>query len=174
MIDFSKQGYGKSKEIIMFMATQIALKRGKNVPEGGLSEMWWRGFLKQHPEISLRNSQNSGLVHTLVSKPVIDAFYDRLLDTLQNNGIGCLLDKPHLIFNADESRIEFDSINKIVAAARGAKHVPRISKGQHKKVTVVARASAAGNSLPRCLFLRTQMAEFYTEYRKVRQLDPFL
>ena len=39
LIDVSKQGYGKSKEIIMFMADQRAMKRGKNVPEGGLSEM---------------------------------------------------------------------------------------------------------------------------------------
>ena len=46
LIHVSKQGYGKSKEIIMFMATQIAMKRGKIVPEGGSSEMWWRGFLK--------------------------------------------------------------------------------------------------------------------------------
>lgn len=41
MSDVSKQGYGKSKEIIMFIATQIGMKRGKNVPKGGLSEMWW-------------------------------------------------------------------------------------------------------------------------------------
>lgn len=35
LIDLSKQGYGKSKEIIMLIATQIAMKQ----PEGGLSEM---------------------------------------------------------------------------------------------------------------------------------------
>ena len=148
LIETSKQGYGKSKEIIMFMATQIAKKRGKKVPEGGLSEMWWRSFLKRHPEISLRSSQNFGLVRTLVSKPTIEAFYDRLLNTMLNNGGGSLVDKPHLIFNADESGIEFDAINKIVAAKRGAKHVPRISKGQHEKVTVLACASASGASLP--------------------------
>lgn len=61
---------------------------------------------------------------------------------------GSLLEKPHLIFNCNESGFEFDAINKIVAAARGAKHIPRVSKGQHEKVTVLACASAAGNSLP--------------------------
>lgn len=35
-----------------------------------------------------------------------------------------------------------------MAAVRGAKHVPCISKGQHEKVTVVACASAARKSLP--------------------------
>ena len=41
-----------------------------------------------------------------------------------------------------------ERLNKIVAAAKGMKHVPRISKGQHEKVIVLACATAAGNSLP--------------------------
>ena len=59
LIDVSKQGYGKSKEIILYMATQIAIKRGKEV-KGCLSEMWWRNFLKRNPEISLQATQNFG------------------------------------------------------------------------------------------------------------------
>ena len=147
LIDVSKQGYGKSKEIILYMATQIAIKRGKEV-KGCLSEMWWRNFLKRNPEISLRATQNFGLVRTLVKRETIEAFYKRLLETLTTNEYGSLLDKPHLILNCDESGFEFDAINKIVAAARGAKHIPRVSKGQHEKVTVLACASAAGNTLP--------------------------
>ena len=60
LIETSKQGYGKRKEIIIFMATQIALKQGKTISGGCLSHMWWKGFLKRHPEISLRASQNIG------------------------------------------------------------------------------------------------------------------
>ena len=156
LIETSKQGYGKSKEIILFMATQIALKRGKTISGGCLSDMWWKGFLKRHPEISLRAAQNFGVVRTLVTRPVIEAFYQRLLDTLTNNGIGSLLEKPHLIFNADESGFEFDAINKIVAAAKGSRHIPRISKGQHEKVTVLASASAAGNSIPPMFIFKSQ------------------
>lgn len=148
LIDVSKKGYGKSKEIIIFMATQMAVKRGKEVKGGILSEKWWRGFLKRNPAISLRASQNFGQVRTLVQRPTIEAFYRRLLETMAENQFGSLLEKPHLIFNADESGFEFDAINKIIAAAKGMKHVPRISKGQHEKVTVLACAAAAGNSLP--------------------------
>lgn len=105
--------------------------------------MWWRKFLKRNPEISLRATQNFGLVRTLVKRETIEAFYKRLLETLATNGYGSLLDKPHLIFNCDESGFEFDAVNKIVAAARRAKHIPRVSKGQPEKVTVLACASAA-------------------------------
>ncbi|KAK3747130.1 hypothetical protein QZH41_004409 [Actinostola sp. cb2023] len=134
LIFASNQGYGKSKEIILFMATSIAKKRTKNIQGNCLSEKWWRGFLNRHPELSLRASQNFGLVRTLITRPLIKAFYKRLLDTMtQNQYGGNLTDKPHLIFNCDESGFEFNAINKIVAAARGATHVPRISKGQHEK-----------------------------------------
>ena len=61
---------------------------------------------------------------------------------------GSLLECPGQIFNCDESGFEFDAINKIVASARGIRHVPRVSKGQHEKVTVLACASASGNTLP--------------------------
>jgi len=92
LIECSRQGYGKSKSIILFMATQMAIRRGKKVPEGGLSEMWWRSFLKRHPEISLRTTQNFGMLRTLVTRPTIESFYERLLDTLSNNGTGSLVE----------------------------------------------------------------------------------
>ena len=130
------------------MTTQIAIKRGKVVKGNCLSEMWGRNFLKRNPTVSLRASQNFGLVRTFVTRETIEAFYARLLETMTANAIGSLLEKPHLIFNCDESGFEFDAINKIVAAARGAKHIPRVSKGQHEKVTVLACASAAGSTLP--------------------------
>ena len=118
------------------------------VKGGILSEKWWRGFLKRNPQISLRASHNFGQVRTLVQRPIIETFYQRLLDTMMKNQYGSLLEKPHLIFKADKSSFEFDAINKIGTAAKGMKHVPQISKGQHEKVTVLARAAAAGNSLP--------------------------
>ena len=87
-------------------------------------------------------------MRTLVKRETIEAFYKRLLETLTTNEYVSLLDKPHLIFNCDKSGFKFDAINKIVAAARGAKHIPQVSKGEHRKVTVLACASAVGNTLP--------------------------
>lgn len=69
----------------MGKATQMAIKWGKTVKEGGVSETWWHNFLKRHPEIALRRSQNFGMVMTLVTRPTIEAFCSRLLDTLQKS-----------------------------------------------------------------------------------------
>ena len=68
-------------------------------------------------------------VSTLVQRPTIEALYRRFLEAMTENQFGSLLEKPHLIFNGNESGFEFDVINKIIAAAKGMKHVPRISKG---------------------------------------------
>lgn len=54
----SKHGYGRSKEIVMRMATHMAEKRGKQVKGGCVSEKWWQNVLKRHPEVSKRASQN--------------------------------------------------------------------------------------------------------------------
>lgn len=70
-----------------------------------------------------------------------------LLETMANNDHGSLLEKPHLIFDCDESGFKFDSINKIVTAAQGTNHIPRVPKGQHKRVDVMVCASEAGDSL---------------------------
>ncbi|XP_028518723.1 uncharacterized protein LOC114576372 [Exaiptasia diaphana] len=146
LVDCSNKGYGKSKDII-YMVTCIPKKRGHSTKGGSLSKKWWQGFLKRHPEISMRASQNFCVVRTLVTHNMIHTFYERLLEAMTTNG-GSLLEKPAHIYNCDESGFSFDAINKIVAAARGIKHVPRVSKGQHKKVTVLACASADGNTMP--------------------------
>ena len=72
---------------------------------------------------------------------------------------GTVLHKPHLIFNADESGFDFDAINKIIAALRGAKHVPRISKGQREKVTVLACVSVVGSSLPPMFIFKNESGQ---------------
>lgn len=117
LIETNKQGYVKSKEIILFMATSIAKKNGKVIKGGSLSKKWWSGFLKRHPQLSMRSTENFGVVRTLVTRSTIEVFYSRLLEALTSKG--SLLECPSQIFNCDESGFEFDAVNKIVAAAKG-------------------------------------------------------
>lgn len=80
LVDVSKQGYGKSKEIIIFMATQMATKRGKEVKGHCLSDKWWQHFLKGHPDVSMRSTENFRT-----------SFYRRLLEMMTHNNYGSLL-----------------------------------------------------------------------------------
>ena len=65
----SKHGYARSKDIVMRMATHMAEKRGKEVKKGCVSEKWWQNFLKRHPEVSKRVSQNETEDTLQESKP---------------------------------------------------------------------------------------------------------
>ena len=78
--------------------------------------------------------QNFGLVR--ISHKINNRMFYMLLLETRENDYGSLLQKPHLIFKCDKSGFEFDAINKIVPAARCTNPVPRISIGQHEKVTV--------------------------------------
>ena len=98
LIDVSKQGYGKSKEIIIFMATQIAIKRGKNVKGRCLSDKWWQNFLKHHPQVSIRCTQDFSLVRTFLTRSTIETFYKQLFETITENDLDhCFLN--HTLFS---------------------------------------------------------------------------
>ena len=47
LIETNKHGYVKSKEIVLYMATQIALKQGETISGECLSAMLWKGVLKR-------------------------------------------------------------------------------------------------------------------------------
>lgn len=148
LIDLRKQGYSKSKEIVTVMATQMAVKHGKTVKGGYLGESWWQGFVKRNPQIAHQSSRNCSLTQTSEKIESIGLFYKGLLKIITNNEYGTLLGKPYLIFSADESVFDFDSINKIMAPVKGTQHVARNPNEQREKVTVLSCVSAFGASIP--------------------------
>ena len=150
LIDLRKQGYTRGKEIIMLMATQMATKRGYNVIGGCLGEKWWKGFLKRNPLISPPPSQNAE--QRLES---VRLFYKGLLKSLTNSEYGSLTGKPYLVFSADESVFNFDSVNKIVRASKGATGGPGILNEQREQITVLSCVSAFGESISPMFILRS-------------------
>ena len=85
-------------------------------------------------------------VRASASDPVIlDHYFSILRSTLDEN---CLLDKPNLIFNMDETGMPLSpkppkTINQI-----GAKNVFAITSGDKSQITVVGCVSAGGYCLP--------------------------
>ena len=155
LINITNQGYAKGKEIILHMATQIAIKQGKVEKGGRLGTKWWRGFTKRNPQISQTTSQGSRFTQTLTTAATADMFYRRLWEIMSDNIFGNLQEKPHLIFNVDESLFEFDSVNQILAAVKDLKRIPQIPKDQHEGVTVLACSAAIGNRIPPTFIFRS-------------------
>ena len=152
-IDIRKQGYARSKEIIIFMATQMAVKRGKTVSGGCLSEKWWKGFLKRNPLISPQLSESCDVTQKMET---VGLFYKGLQKCLTTSEYGSLLGKPYLVFSADENGFDFDSVNKVATGASGSKHGPKIPKCLRERVTVLSCTSAFGESIPPMFVLKSR------------------
>lgn len=152
-INIRKQGYARNKDIIIFMATQMAVKRGKTVIGGCLSEKWWKGFLKRNPLTSPQSSQNCDVAQKMET---VVLFYKGLQKCLTNSEYGSLVGKPYLVFSADENGFDFDSVNKVATGASGSKHGPKIPKRQREQVTVLSCISAFGESIPSMFVLKSR------------------
>ena len=59
-----------------------------------------------------------------------------------------LLEKPSMIFNADETGILLDPPSLKIVAPRGVKHSQMVSSGDKSQITVVGCCSAGGTLLP--------------------------
>ena len=91
---------------ILSIAWSIDLKRdkGKRIfKESGPSLKWWRGFKKQHFDICLWKTEVIGRGRfENATEEIIRGYFDVLEETLTTNG---LKNKPHLIYNCDESSL---------------------------------------------------------------------
>ncbi|KAK2557310.1 Chromodomain-helicase-DNA-binding protein 3 [Acropora cervicornis] len=155
LIELRKQGYAKTKETILFMATQMAIKRGHTVAGGCLSYKWWKGFEKRNPQVLVESSRGLGANQMMEA---LGLFYRGLLTSLTNSQYGSLVGKPHLVFSADETVFDFDSVNNniMTASESRAKHEPEITKVQKEKISVLSCISAVGGKLPPLFILNSQ------------------
>lgn len=75
-----------------------------------------------------------------------------------------LLEKPSMIFNADETGIPLDPPSLKIVAPWGVKHSQMVSSGDKSQITVVGCCSAAGTSLPlMVVFDRQRLKPEWTE-----------
>ena len=80
-----------------------------------------------------------------VNKGTIYHYFDLLEDILKKNG---LLDRPSLVFNADESGMPLATNPGKRIGVKGMKKVCCVSAGIKTQITVLCCCSAAGSSIP--------------------------
>jgi len=113
----------------------VACKQGLETVTG--SQGWWKKFRCRHPKLSLRSAESLAFYCAMsVTTEVVDNYFDLLEETLHQND---LLSKPSLIFNCNESHC---------IARKGQKHVTAVVSGNKSQITIIACASAAGNTIP--------------------------
>ena len=148
LINCAAIGYAKSRSQVIDLMNQIYKSRGidKLVTNG-----WWESFCKRHPNVTLRAASLLSKARTVASDPsTLNRYFDILEETLDEYQIS---QKPHLIFNMDETGMPLEYKPPKGVFARGEKHPVMFSSGNKSQITVVGCVSAAGFSMPPMVIL---------------------
>jgi hypothetical protein len=144
----AERGFGITKAQLLNRVGSLtkAMKLPTPFKDGLPGNDFWEGFKKRHPDISLRTPEALALNRSKAMNPVIVGGYFRQLKTLlaENN----LTDKPHLIWNADETSVPFTHAPAKVVARTGTKRVPGRVSNSREPITMLPCINAAGTSMP--------------------------
>ena len=147
-------GRAKSiREVQAVVSAIVARKLG--ITSISVSHGWWDKFRRRHPELVMRSGEAIAYKRAAaVNKETIFHYFDLLETTLQSNR---LLDRPSLVFNADESGMPLSTKPGKRVGIRGMKRIYNTTSGVKTQITVLCCASASGCAIPPRLSLSARV-----------------
>ena len=139
-------GYGKTRRDVLAIVENAASEKGV-LRSSHISQGWWRRFLEQQKDLSLRQGDTTAHVRMdAMNKETINHYFSLLYDTLSTNG---LLNKPAQIYNVDKSGVPFNPRPPNVVSPKGQemKKVRYRCSGRKGQITIVACANATGQTI---------------------------
>ncbi|XP_021706464.1 uncharacterized protein LOC110678151 [Aedes aegypti] len=158
--DMSSYGTGLSRHDVRNLAYQLAER--KHIKHRFCHETelagrdWLDGFLKRHPELSLRKPEATSLARL---KGFNRSSVGRFFELLTTNNGSCQY-PPSRIWNADETGFSTVPTRSVkVLAKKGVRQVPGVSSGERGvNTTAIMAMSASGQYLaPMLIFPRKRM-----------------
>ena len=139
-------GYGYSNSELRELATDTAIYLGKwNDKEKLLGRKWLKGFLRRWPDMKALKPRSLSMIRAkAVSREVIENYYNNLEQILNKYELS---DKPHRIFNIDETGISPEHSPPSIIGPRGTT-VPAITSVRFGTTTVISSCNATGQSVP--------------------------
>ncbi|XP_062710743.1 uncharacterized protein LOC115265664 [Aedes albopictus] len=133
-------------KITAFLATHPRKNPFKdNVPGSG----WFRGFLRRHPQLTIRTPEQVTSASAKVSEKNIREWFHTVKQYLIDHGLIDILLDPSRVYNGDESGFRLNPTSKNVIATAGARNVPIVETGNSKKnITVMFTFGADGSVVP--------------------------
>lgn len=161
VIKLSNLFYGLTANSIRKVAYEYAvsnnIKNNFNSNKEICGQEWLYGFLKRHPQLSLRKPEATSKNRVLAfNRADMDVLYDNVATLMEKYNF-----RPDRIYNVDETGITTVHKPSRVLAPKGRKQVGSISSGERgQTTTVVCCMSAAGQYVPPMfVFKRMRMKE---------------
>lgn len=107
IVQCSKAGFPVDKNMLLDNVQMLCDKLKKKTPfvNNKPGQSWYNSFLRRHPDLSLRMSENVTLSRARVTKESLQNWFKQVGDYLESLGISEM--QPNRIFNGDESGIKF-------------------------------------------------------------------
>ncbi|KAJ8946287.1 hypothetical protein NQ314_008912 [Rhamnusium bicolor] len=116
--------------------------------DGRPGRHWYEAFLKRHPEVSQRMSQNLTSNRANVSEENIRLWFKEVETYLKDNKYLDIVSDPSRVFNTDETAFFLNPKGGKVLARRGEKAVYSRSGDEKECLTTLITGNAAGDLTP--------------------------
>ena len=149
LVQMADMGFGVTREGIMGIAYSIVEKSERSHPfkNGTAGRAWFEGFMRRHPNLTIRSPQPLSYCRALCSNHDILSDFFGKLGALY--GRLNLVNRPMQIFNSDETGVSVVYKPGKVVAELGRRNVYSVSAAERGKThTVVSCVSACGFVLP--------------------------
>ena len=146
--DMASIGYGCTKEQILQAVHKIVVadNRPNTFTDNRPGKKWWTGFLKRHPELSLRTPENLDSHRAkCCTRDTLSKWYSDFRQFLEVNSIRN--DAQHF-WNADESGFSLCPKTGKVLAQKGASDVYSLTCSGKDQITTLCAGSASGALIP--------------------------
>ncbi|KAJ8048493.1 Jerky protein-like-like [Holothuria leucospilota] len=142
----AKCGYPLTRKDVINLATETAIflkKRPQNA--GNLSKRWFVRFMSRWPELRLAKAQKLSMKRAkATSDETVQSYFQELDRILTKYDIK---NKPHLIYNVDETGFQMEHTPSKVVGPRGLK-LNAITSERGPTTTLLACGNAVGTCLP--------------------------
>lgn len=101
----SNRGFSITKDRLLDSVQILIKKLNRNTPfkNNRPGRHWYEAFLKRHPKLSLRTSQNLTTSRANVTESSIRRWFDEIKAYLSDNDYLDVMENPRRVSNSDES-----------------------------------------------------------------------
>ncbi|XP_050501919.1 tigger transposable element-derived protein 1-like [Diabrotica virgifera virgifera] len=155
--EMANKGFPVTKDTFMFSVAKTAKELNITFGDGSSDpgRKWYEGFMKRHPDVSTRTSQNLTVQRRAATQAEIEKWFQEVQQYVSDNNLREALEDPKRVFNCDETAFYLNPKPGKVLAAKGSKSVYTASGGDEKlNLTVLLTANAAGELAPPMIVYR--------------------
>lgn len=143
----AKTGFPQKKNDLINTVQKIITKEKRETPfkEGRPGEKWYSGFLKRHPDLTLREPEGLTRSRAIITEEYIRKWFKELIEYVAEHNLEEVFNDPRRVLNGDETSFAMCPKTGKVLAPKGWKNIYELKKASEKEtITVLLVFSVPG------------------------------